>query len=519
MDHLGSVLSFSWPQRLSILCLLWVDVPFSRHFTLHEETKVDPGCVFEYFRSIDLSIQQSSNLIVSTGLHWLANFFLGFSNNMLIRFLLTVLIISSSVTPPAVSQIDNKKAVLWCDPLMNIDKISSRNGIITILNKARNSGFEAIALGVKTITGEVIFKSNFAPRLLDWKNTRLPVDIDVVQTFLNESRIRNLQVYAVFSLFSEGHMLERRGPIYNDHPNWQTTVYVVEAEEKEPKVMPITEWGYGATAFANPLLKEVQDYQISLVAEFLQKYKVDGIVFDKARFSGIESDFSDYSKQQFEQFLGQGQKLHWWPDDVYQLQFINEEWEIAPGQLFRQWVEFRSKSIQSFFRRLIDSVRQIDSSLPISNFVGAWYPTYYEYGVNWSSETNIPEEDWASRDYYKTALAELFDSLVVGCFFPRITIEEAENVNADWWMSVEGSSIVANEVVNGARPVYASIMAEQFKANGDEFKKAMETAANLTDGLYVYDFSQVEKHKFWDEIKVVLLGEQEGNIKIESLNK
>jgi len=125
--------------------------------------------------------------------------------------------------------------------------------------------------------------------------------------------------------------------------------------------------------------------------------------------------------------------------------------------------------------------------------VGAWYPTYYEYGVNWASETNVPEEDWASSNYPKTALAEIFDYLVVGCFFPRITMEEAENVDAEWWMSVEGSSIIAREVVGEASPVHASLLVEQFKSNADTFKKALRTAMNLNDGLYVYDFSQIEK--------------------------
>ena len=46
-----------------------------------------------------------------------------------------------------------------------------------------------------------------------------------------------------------------------------------------------------------------------------------------------------------------------------------------------------------------------------------WYPTYYEYGVNWASESTIPEEEWASTEYYKTAFAELLDYLVVGCYF------------------------------------------------------------------------------------------------------
>ncbi|MCH8981339.1 hypothetical protein IH922_04900 [candidate division KSB1 bacterium] len=155
----------------------------------------------------------------------------------------------------------------------------------------------------------------------------------------------------------------------------------------------------------------------------------------------------------------------------------------------------------------------------MANFVGAWYPTYYEYGVNWASETNVPEEDWASSDYSKTALAEIFDYLVVGCFFPRITMEEAENVDAEWWMSVEGSSIIAREVVGEASPIHASLLVEQFKSNADTFKKALRTAINLNDGLYVYDFSQIEKYKYWDELGDILKGDSKPASKLPVLAK
>ncbi len=86
-------------------------------------------------------------------------------------------------------------------------------------------------------------------------------------------------------------------------------------------------------------------------------------------------------------------------------------------------------------------------------------------------------------------------------------MEEAENVGADWWMSVEGSSILALEVVGQVSPVHASVMVEQFKDNADNFKEALRTALKLTEGLYVYDFSQIEKYKYWDELKEVLLDE------------
>lgn len=416
--------------------------------------------------------------------------------------LLLLLALLAGFFAPVNAQIGDKVAVLWIDPLRNIREVSTRRGILNILTKAKASGFEAVAFGVKTISGHVLYRSKTAPRLLEWEQFRLPLDFDPIQLFLEESHRRGLQFYAVYPVFSEGHMLQRVGPVYDDHSDWQASVYVVENET--PQIMPITQWAQGPVAFANPLNRDVQNYEVSMVAEFLQNYSVDGIILDKLRFSGLESDFSDESRRQFETFLG-GQKVDWWPEDIFEWQFLNEAWQPVPGQLFTQWVEFRSQTIQSFVNRITMAIQAMDPTLPIGNFVGSWYPTYYEYGVNWASETNVPEENWATSEYNKTAIAEKFSYSVVGCFFPRVTMEDTERVGADWWMSVEGGAITATEVINKVTPVYAAILVEQFKDAPEKLKAAMTMARKLTDGLHLADVSQIEKYKYWDEIKSILI--------------
>ncbi len=402
----------------------------------------------------------------------------------------------------AFPQVAEKTAVLWCDPLMNIRRLGSRQTIVNVVRKARSAGFSAIALGVKTNTGEVIYESKVAPRLLDWQDYRVPLDFDAVQFFLQEAHRNGLQLYAVFPVFAGGEMLERKGIVYSKHSDWQTVVYAVDADE--PKIMPITEWAMGPVAFLNPLLPEVQKHEIALITEFLEKYSgIDGLILDKVRFSGIEADFSDFSRKEFESYLGSG-KLNWWPEDVYELQLVDDEWQVVPGEYYQSWIQFRAARMRQFYERIVQDIKKTDPSIPVGSFVGAWYPTYYEYGVNWASESNVPEEKWATSDYYKTAVAEKLSYLVVGCFFPRVTMEDAEKVGADWWMSVEGSAITANEVVNKVCPVYGAILVEEFKDSAEKFSAAVTTANKLTDGLYVYDLSEVEKYKYWDELGAVL---------------
>jgi len=420
--------------------------------------------------------------------------------NILLIFCLSFLLVGLFSVPKLSSQPIEKISVLWIDPLRNIERINSLTGIRDVINEAQNAGFKAIALGVKANTGEVIYSSEQAPPLLGWRDNRMPSDLDPLRIFLEEGRRRGLQIYAVFPLFAEGKMRERQGVLYDQHPEWQTTVYVVQNDE--PTLLSMTKWAYGPIAYANPLSREVQNYELAVVREFLEKYTVDGIIFDKGRFYSIKSDFSETTKQQFQRYVGS--EIDWWPQDIYELQFINDEWQVVPGNYFQDWIQFRAAEMKSFYQRLITAVGDKDPSLPIGNFVGGWYTQYYEHGVNWASESNLPEEDWASRDYYKTAIAEMFDYLIVGCFFPRIGMQEAEQLGAPWWLSVEGSATLAMEVVDKQCPVYGAILAQQFKGDGQKFKQALKTAVELTDGLYVHDLSFIEENRFWDELRSVL---------------
>lgn len=420
----------------------------------------------------------------------------------LVRQVILFLIITIGLTRFSYSQNEEKVAVLWCDPLLNIRQISTRIGIVDIVDKAQIAGIQAIALGVKTLSGEVLYESKVAPRLLDWEDFRVPLNFNPINVFLEEGKKRGLKIYAVFTVFSEGHMIQKRGPIYSNHPEWQTQVYAVE--EGYPKILPITDWAHGTAAFVNPLLKEVQDYEIEVVIEFLKTYRVDGIIFDRVRFNGIDSDFSDFTKHSFETYLNLDQRLQWWPKDVYELQYQNEQWEVVPGKYFQEWINFRTKSIYNFIKKLIRKVREVNRDLPIGNFVGSWYPTYYEYGVNWASKNSTFDYEWTSPEYYESGIAELLDYLITACYFPRITMNEAEEIGAEWWMSIEGGASLSMETVKNVCPVYAAVWAFQFKDDSEKFEQALKTARKLTDGLYIYDLSHIEKYKYWDEIASVL---------------
>jgi len=418
--------------------------------------------------------------------------------------LILIAALAASCCATVFGQSIEKTSCLWIDPLKNISNITTRRGVIEILDKASKAGFQAVAIGIKANNGHVLYESKIAPRLLEWKGKRLPLDFDIIGTFLTEGRSRDLQVYALFPVFAEGEMFERSGLLYQEHPDWQSNVYVVENET--PQVIPITQWGYGSVAFANPHNPNVLNYEISVLQEFLDEYteySIDGILLDKLRFSGIEADFSSDSRTGFENYLNNN-SLNWWPEDIFAWQTVDDVWEPVPGELFNVWLEYRANCIKTAISRIVLGIRDKDAAVPIGNFVGAWYPTYYEYGVNWASETAKYEEDWATSSYPSTSITEKVDYSVIGCFFPRPTIEETEKINAEWWMSVEGSATLAMEKVDDLTPVYGAILAGQFKGAEVNFQKSLQMARDITNGLYVTDVSHLNQYKLWDAMESVL---------------
>jgi len=421
-------------------------------------------------------------------------------NSKLIKLLFFLVLVF-----PSILSSQDKMSVLWVDPLLNIRDIHTRGSISNMITKAQRAGFEAIALGMKALTGEVIYKSNEAPQLLEWRGYQVPNNFDAAKEFIEEARRRDMQIYAVFPLFSEGHMTERKGLIYDKRPEWQSQVYVVEDEE--PVIIPISDWAYGTAGFGNPFSAGYTGYLVRIVREFLREYSVDGIIFDKVRFYGLETDFSEDAKRQFETFIGQS--INWWPNNIYELQYVNDNWEKVPGEYYYAWLEFRASTMRKFVNRMIEEVRKVDQSIPIGVMVGGWFPAYYEYGLNWASEETRLDYEWATDDYPSTGIAELFDYMVVGNFFPRVTMKEAEDIGAEWWMSVEGSIINATEVVNRVCPLYGSLLVEQFANNEEGFTQAMRTILEQTTGLHINDASGLEKHKLWDAVTNVLVGSSE----------
>ena len=114
--------------------------------------------------------------------------------------------------------------IMWIDATANIERYNTEDKIVSLVQEIKNGGFNTIALDIKPISGQVIYPSAFAPKLLQWKGRLLPADFDPVALFVRECKKQGLSLLFSLNAFSEGHSLMKEGPAY-DKILWQTVLY------------------------------------------------------------------------------------------------------------------------------------------------------------------------------------------------------------------------------------------------------------------------------------------------------
>ncbi|CUS81806.1 Glycosyl hydrolase-like 10 [Candidatus Kryptonium thompsonii] len=405
-----------------------------------------------------------------------------------------------------------KPKMLWFDATANFKRLGSYDGIVNILDKCVEVGITDIIVDVKPISGEVLYDSKYAPKMKTWDDYTRPDTFDFVNTLIKEARKRGLKIHIALNVFCEGHNYYDRGVVYWKHPEWATIIYTKNG------FIPITQQKHKYSAMVNPALEQVQEYELKIIEEIVKSFDIDGIVLDRVRYDGIYADFSDSSRVKFETWLGRKIKF---PDDIFRI----EGDSIVRGKYFKEWLKWRASVIKSFIEKARNVVKRAKPSILFGDYVGSWYLSYYELGVNWASEKFKPKFDWATDDYNQTGYAELVDFLCTGLYFYEVTKEEVESkgmVDASKltepgmkpsksvWYSVEGSAEIVKQVTMNAVPVYGSLYVEQYKGEPERFKKAMEVALEKTDGLMIFDLVHIENYQLWDVLKEVLKSKSGG---------
>lgn len=397
---------------------------------------------------------------------------------------------------------------IWVEIEANKKRILNKSYFERILEKCADSGIGSIILSAKDTTGFCIYRSSFVPHYSKFDSDF--EDIDYLDMYTKMAHEKGMKVYAAVDVFAEGRVKERNelSPGFVNAA-WQTHMYGIDKLGK-PSIRPITDLKDIKTVgsiddfcevFVNPIKDEVREYEVKLIKEIAENYDVDGVVLDRVRFVGLGSDFSNYTRKKFEEYLNG--KVENWPEDIYKLINVNGKIEVEYGPLFGKWITFRAAYIKKFILEVKEAVKSCNKNVEFLDYTGSWYPLYYLVGANWAKEGYMPEDyPWAKAEYADTGYAQYIDKLLSGFYYEDVTIKDAlQNGKIEYWYSVEGSGDMVKKVVDDAAPYIGSLFVKQYEDNVDNFKRAVDMCFKKSNGCMIFDLCYIDDYKWWEACK------------------
>ncbi|MGE8203794.1 alpha amylase family protein [Heyndrickxia sp. NPDC080065] len=399
----------------------------------------------------------------------------------------------------SVNTILGKEAnILWVDFLANGERLSEQSERKRLIENAKKAGITHLVVDAKIPYGQTTYQSQYAYHVSSWSDGSFQMwkDRDFLQEMIDESQGSGLKIIANMDVFAEGTAHSKDGMVY-DKEKWKVVSYN-EATSMAPTA---AENSADTTIFVNPINPEVIDYENSIIKEIVSQYEIDGIVLDRCRYPNIYGDFSDLSRETFEKYIGE--KVERWPLDIYEIEDGTKKIKFGPH--FPKWTEWRALNIKNFVKGARNIVKTINPKLAFCIYVGSWYPLYYNEGVNWGSETYQPDLEWVSNQYHQSGYGDELDFIMTGCYYPEVTIKEAdENNRPAPWYSVEGAIDMSLEAINGSIPVIGSLYLKDYHEDPEQFKKAIQMCKEKSNGVMLFDVVYLDEYQWWEELTVEL---------------
>ena len=403
----------------------------------------------------------------------------------------------------------DKPIYLWVDASANFpDFANSKENIARDLVIAKNAGFTDIVVDVRPTTGDVLFNTdvvNQVKYLGAWTSVGYArfdrtATWDYLQVFIDEGHKIGLKVHAAINTFTGGNTtsLGSEGAVFRDNvkKSWTTDLNLtggitnIMQSDKSEK-------------FFNPVRTEVQDY-ICNILEDLAAYKdLDGIFLDRCRFDGFESDFSSYTRQKFEVYIGA--PVASFPNEVIPPGIQVGQLPNPLPKYFKQWLEFRAKTIHDFIVKARTRVKSVNPGVKFGVYVGGWYSTYYEVGVNWASPryNTASNYSWATTNYKEYGYADHCDHMLIGAYAAANKIYGS----AEWTMQgfcTRAKAVTMGDVKIAGGPDGNSFYPGVIPAGTDAataIANSVDACINAGDGYFFFDMIHLKQNNQWQYVK------------------
>ena len=411
-----------------------------------------------------------------------------------------------------VSDTGVKPRYIWIDAAANFpDYANSQENIRRDLTKVKETGFTDIVVDVRPTMGDVLFKTSAVDQVkkLDvWEGSQYKfyertATWDYLQAFIDIGHELGLKVHASINTFVAGNRYlyglgDSQGLLYRDSSkkDWATSLNLTTGIANE---MDVPDDAY-TTKFLNPVNEDVQNFILALLGD-LAKYNLDGIFLDRCRFDNLTSDFSEYTKLKFEQYIGE--KVTNFPSDVVVPGTDSYSLPSSLPKYFKKWLEFRVKTIHDFVAKARTTVKSVNSKIQFGVYVGGWYSTYYDSGVNWASpkyDTAAKYSQWATTNYKNYGYADHFDFMLIGAYASADQIYGSGEWNVQGFCKNAKELLMSDtkfaggpDVGNWTVPVGTNV--------GTAITNTVDACINTGNGYFVFDIIHVKQHEYWPYLK------------------
>ena len=222
-----------------------------------------------------------------------------------------------------------------------IANFSTANDVVSFMDLAKKNNFTMISFAVKqdeddeVASGTVFYNSAIAPVATKYKS------FDVVGTIISEARKRGLKVKAWIPQFHDQVAAKK-------NPDWAMKALV------NGQIVPFQ--GSDASSpeyFSNPLNVDVQNYQISIIKEFLSLYKVDALAVDWLRFDNYNMDLSNQTRADFSALYGY---------DPATINFSQNSTKLV------QWNEYRMQKVADYAGRVKAAINAVQPGVLFGSY-------------------------------------------------------------------------------------------------------------------------------------------------------
>ncbi len=412
--------------------------------------------------------------------------------------------------------VTEKPRYIWIDAAANFPEFAnSKENIRRDLTKAKDAGFTDIVVDVRPSEGDVLFNTtavNQIKKLDYWSKSGYTFyerteTWDYLQAFIDIGHELGLKVNAAINTFVGGckysYGLGQQGMLFRDSSkkSWATTLNLkgglCNAMDLTSVTDPNNDYG---TKFLNPSNTEVQEFLLTILRD-LAKYDVDGIFLDRCRYNDFQADFSEESKKAFENYLGK--TVSDFPNSVI---VPGTSYYPLPATLpvyFKDWMAFRAKTIHDFIVKARETVKVVNSKIKFGVYVGAWYSTYYEVGVNWASPkymTSVYYPKWANTDYSKYGYADSLDFLLLGAYASTSSIYGS----GEWTMQgfcTNAKKLLSGDVKFAGGPDVGNPTGWPGGGQGAAVTQSVDACINASDGYFLFDMVHVRDFNYWGAVK------------------